>query len=63
MHAKKVLSDSKEKKKQAKNLRVLVDFKKKKDRLQVFYYYHEAKLLCVYFNHVSCINIFILKAQ
>jgi hypothetical protein len=48
MHAKKVLSDSKEKK-QASNLRVLVDFKRKKQEcLQVFYSYHETKLFGVY---------------
>jgi hypothetical protein len=66
MHAKKVLSDSKEtsrhfkkcmlksfvglkRKKQAINLRVLVDFKRKKQEcLQVFYSYHETKLFGVY---------------
>jgi hypothetical protein len=58
MLAKKVLSDSKEKK-QASNLRVLVDFKRKKQEcLQVFCSYHETKLFSVYFNHISCIKYF-----
>jgi hypothetical protein len=48
MHSKKVLSDSK--KKQASNLRLLIDFKRKKQEcLQVFYSYHETKLFGVYF--------------
>jgi hypothetical protein len=56
MHVKKVYVGLK-RKKQARNLRKLVDFKRKKqDCLQVFYSYHETKLFGVYFNHVSCIN-------
>jgi hypothetical protein len=38
-------------KKQASNLRVLVDFKSKKQEcLQVFYNYHETKLFGVYLH-------------
>jgi hypothetical protein len=63
MHAKKVFSDLKEKNKLA-----ILDCwsklkEKKQDCLHVFYCYHETKLFGVYFNHVSCISIFILKAQ
>jgi hypothetical protein len=48
MHAKKVYFGLK-RKKQARNLRKLVDFKRKKqDCLQVFYSYHETKLFGVY---------------
>jgi hypothetical protein len=48
MHAKKVLSDSKEKNKLA-ILECWVDFKRKKQEcLQVFYSYHETKLFGVY---------------
>jgi hypothetical protein len=36
---------------------------KKQDCLQVFYSYHETKLLGVYFNHISFISIFTLKIQ
>jgi hypothetical protein len=44
MHAKKVYGGLK-RKKQAKNLRKLIDFKRKKqDCLQVFYSYDETKL-------------------
>jgi hypothetical protein len=53
-------------KKQARNLRKLVDFKRKKlECHQVFYSYHETKLFGVYFNHVACItiSIFVLKIQ
>jgi uncharacterized protein YggT (Ycf19 family) len=41
---------------------VLVDFeiKKKQDCLQVFFSYYETKFFGVYFNHVSCMSIFIL---
>jgi hypothetical protein len=63
MHAKKVYVGLK-RKKQARILRKLVDFKRKKqDCLQVFYSYHETKLFGVYLNHISCISIFILKIQ
>jgi hypothetical protein len=63
MHAKKVYVGLK-RKKQARNFRKLVDFKRKKqDCLQVFYSYHETKLFGVYLNHVSFISIFILKIQ
>jgi hypothetical protein len=56
MHAKKVYVVLK-RKKQARNLRKLVAFKRKKqDYLQVFYSYHETKLFGVYFNHVLCIT-------
>jgi hypothetical protein len=57
------MSDSKEKNK----LEILENWsilkEKKQDCLQVFYSYHETKLFGVYFNHVSCISIFILKIQ
>jgi hypothetical protein len=63
IHAIKFLVGLK-RKKQASNIRVLVDFKRKKqDCLQDFYCYHENKLFGVYFSHVSCISIFILKVQ
>jgi hypothetical protein len=48
MHAKKVYVGLK-RKKQARNLRKLVDFKRiKQDWLQVFYSYHSTKLFGVY---------------
>jgi hypothetical protein len=48
MHAKKVYVGLK-RKKQASNVRKLVDFKRKtQDYLQVFYIYHETKLFVVY---------------
>jgi hypothetical protein len=48
MHAKKVFVGLKSKK-QARNLKVLVDFSRKKlDCIQVFYSYHETKLFGVY---------------
>jgi hypothetical protein len=47
MHAKKVYVGLK-RKKQDRNLRKLVDFKRKKqDFLQIFYSYHETKLFGV----------------
>jgi hypothetical protein len=47
MHAKKFCRT--QKKKQASNFRVLVDFKRKKqESLQVLYSYHETKLFGVY---------------
>jgi hypothetical protein len=53
MKVKKVLVGLK-RKKQASNLRVQVDYKRKKeDCLQVFYSYHKTKLFGVHFNHVS----------
>jgi hypothetical protein len=49
MHAKKVYVGLKRKKKQARDLRKLVDFKRKKqDWLQVFYRDYETKLFGVY---------------
>jgi hypothetical protein len=61
MHAKKVFVGLKSKK-QANNFFLecwSILEEKKQDCLQVFYSYHETKLFGAYFNHVSCINIFI----
>jgi hypothetical protein len=65
MHVKKFLSDSKEKNK----LEILDNWSILKEKKKIVFKfsilsYHETKLFGIYFfNHVSCISIFIWKIQ